>query len=64
MLTVKELKERNAQRIRELQYQANMIHRDLCACISRDFLKKGDVYMFTFWANASREYERRAREVS
>lgn len=43
-------------------YQVSMLQRDKCAEKSREALKKNDTYMFEFWSNASREFERRATE--
>ena len=43
-------------------YQVSMLQRDRCAEKSREALARNDVYMFKFWSNASREFERRATE--
>ena len=43
-----------------LNYRAEMLHSDFCAMKSREALRKKDVDMFHFWANASRAFERRA----
>lgn len=45
------------------EYIALMNKRDFCTRKALEFLHKGDIYMFTFWGNAAREYERRAREL-
>lgn len=45
-------------------YRMNMLSRDTCAMKSREALKKKDLNMFHFWANASRAFERRALDTT
>lgn len=43
-------------------YQQSMAKRDAAIAKSRQVLTNNDIYMFKFWSNASREFEKRATE--
>ena len=61
-MTLSDLIKLAKEPMQEQNYQLNMLQRDRCAEKSREALQKNDVYMFKFWSNASREFERRATE--